>query len=297
MKQWQSWLHNIFLRTDRWDELDQSNQRHKYTFHFILGCLMISLFTPIIAYLVDDMFLSRTTTLIGCFLLAGISYLLIIFGIEHTVKQLQEQSKRITLYEKQVVALARHREQVHCYIHDLKNHLLVNEAGHGQSGMEPAHDEPIIEPSPNTLEILIEIKTNQAKKRGVSFVFLSDRMIAHRLSHRDIVCLFGNLFDNAINAAAKIKGGKVDGYAKCIKGMVIIRMINSSPLVLFYRGLPMRRKNFGMGYGISIIRAIVKKYHGNINYSQQDKRINLDIILYPSIMNTSRGESNEMSCV
>lgn len=92
------------------------------------------------------------------------------------------------------------------------------------------------------------------------------------LEELDRIVLFGNLLDNAIEAASKTEKGyvKVDIYMGN-KALLVCRIENN------FKILPKKRMQeylsikdgFGHGYGLKNVRRIAEKYHGNLYLEEQ----------------------------
>lgn len=234
--------------------------------------------------------------MLGILLLIFVAHSIYHIGYMAAFDQLHQETSRRQTYEKQVLRMSQHYEELQRYLHDMRNHLAVrlhtrssDDAGYTVLGL------PKLSPLPDTLEILIGAKRQQAKTKKVIFDFQYDELIEYHLSSRDIIALFGNVFDNAIKAAGKIRGGSVIGQARVIKGAIVIALENSAPQTLFFNRRPRRSATLGKGRGVSIIESVVLKHDGMMEYHQLDGKIRLEIILYPSIMKDRNGGADEMS--
>ncbi len=98
--------------------------------------------------------------------------------------------------------------------------------------------------------------------RNVDFSFIKDS---------EITALFDNLFENAFEATRKCSNKFINievDYRN--ENYIFIKMLNSiNNKPLFQNGLPITTKKDKKGHGIGIksILKIVKKYHGNLDYT------------------------------
>ena len=81
----------------------------------------------------------------------------------------------------------------------------------------------------------------------------------------DITTIFGNLLDNAIEAAEKLEGGKyisikIGSYHK----MIAASIENNCGEVKWKNGFPVSAKGKGGGIGLLNVQSSVKKYDGNL---------------------------------
>ncbi|HHT20214.1 MAG TPA: sensor histidine kinase [Tissierellia bacterium] len=199
------------------------------------------------------------------------------------LQELKEEIEQREIYQTKLIRYIDHYEELQRFLHDIKNHLAVNQV------LKRYHDWPELS-WVQTLDILIEAKRCQARAEGVDFEFERDDLVEAYLSDRDIIRLFGNLFDNAISAAAKGPPGTVSGRVSCIKGAMIVLLENSSPSTRLIEGFPTRQNHPSSGKGIVIIRSVVSKHQGSIEYHQANGKISLEIVLYPSIIRDSKGD-------
>lgn len=100
----------------------------------------------------------------------------------------------------------------------------------------------------------------------------------------DILALFGNALDNAIEEVQKEVSPEkriISLRVSCEMNMLFIHMDNyCSSSLIFNEGFPLTTKadkNYH-GFGVKSIRYIVKKYNGDVNMYLQDGKFNLDIL-------------------
>lgn len=98
------------------------------------------------------------------------------------------------------------------------------------------------------------------------------------ISNEDISVLFGNLLDNAIEAAEKAEKRIIELKIKGKGEHISICMANS------YKKLPDKnmtstKNKPGHGYGVGNIKRIVSKYGGTIEFSNNDNRFFVNIMM------------------
>lgn len=119
--------------------------------------------------------------------------------------------------------------------------------------------------------ILVE-RNEYALKKGIKLdIFLENFLPVNFITDADMISMFGNLLDNALEAAEKCEEGKRFVSAKFFMGnpyLFMLRMENTFTGEIKYNGDKMRttkdnEEEHGMGVGI--VRKLVKKYKGTLN--------------------------------
>jgi hypothetical protein len=216
----------------------------------------------------------------GCIVLADL-YLL------HYVKTLSEKS----FYENQAKALEQQANIQYSYylleserynntlkvLHDVNKHIKMiedlYETNQGKAAAEyTSHINDILKPlipvqySGNPiLDILLTDKDMDMKDKGIDFNVYIDNVDMNHIEPIDITTIFGNLLDNAIEAAEKTDGNKfvcvrIGSYHQ----MISIRIENSSNYVKWKNGTPVSEKGENRGLGILNVRRSISKYDGDI---------------------------------
>lgn len=121
----------------------------------------------------------------------------------------------------------------------------------------------------NSLNLVLNQKRKMAEKCGVGFEVKAERENASGYTGKvqvyDLNVLLSNLCDNAIEAAARVKNGKVRLHITRKKAYLKIEMENSTDgnVLLQNPQLKTTKKNKDFhGFGIRIIKNIVKMYDG-----------------------------------
>ena len=103
------------------------------------------------------------------------------------------------------------------------------------------------------------------KEKGISVTIKVDNVNLNFLAPIDITTIFGNLLDNAIEAAEKLEGGKyisikIGSYHK----MIAASIENNCGEVKWKNGFPVSAKGKDGGIGLLNVQSSVKKYDGNL---------------------------------
>lgn len=212
--------------------------------------------------------------------------------------QLREQDiykQQTAAYQNQFELMKESQSRIRALRHDMKNHVLALEGL--ARGSKP---EKVIEyldsmqefmknPSEHiytgneALDSLLNYKLQRAKeelKKVETDIVLPEKM---NLRSFDFNVIVGNLLDNAIAASIQTDERFLKFSIRMENGVLLLYMINSCT------GIPegvceMRRlsekSSAGHGVGITSVRRIVEKYHGDMEMHCKDNRMETEIVLY-----------------
>ena len=127
-------------------------------------------------------------------------------------------------------------------------------------------------------------KKIKAKEKNIEFTYDLNCPAIKIIDDIDIVGLFGNIIDNAIEAANKaVSDKKVFVEAQYYKGVLHIKCINSkstedNPVENNFETT--KNNKFIHGWGRKIIKDIVKKYGGTLKEIDNKDLFELDILLF-----------------
>ena len=202
----------------------------------------------------------------GCIVLADL-YLL------YFVKMADEKN----YYEKQLIALEQQAKVQYEYyltqtkkydqtvhiLHDVNKHIKAIEGLYGAeqgntAGEYAAEIRELLKPlipvqytENPILNILLTDKESVMREKGISVTIKVDNVNLNFLAPIDITTIFGNLLDNAIEAAEKLEGGKyisikIGSYHK----MIAASIENNCGEVKWKNGFPVSAKGKGGGIGL-----------------------------------------------
>lgn len=202
-----------------------------------------------------------------------------VFDLQQENILLQDQMKGI---DKNLIDSQNDERKIISIRHDIKNHLLMIysliNSNNNKEAIKYIDNMKIINYSENenvktnnlSLDTILNIKISQAKNKNINTV-LNVKKIPYNLKidSYDICVLFGNLFDNAIEANLKLKENerKISMYMAYEENKLIITMENKiRGTVKFKNGMPITTKIDSASHGIGTknIHNIINKYHGMI---------------------------------
>lgn len=209
-----------------------------------------------------------------------IYYYLNFVGLSYKMeKKVIEANQQLELKRIYYTNLKKSYEENRKIIHDFKNYIQVLENTYkkNKSGADILKEQLYnkldlnkvkYQTSSEILDIILMDKENESQKKGIEFIFKMEILDISFISEIDIITIFGNLYDNAIEAAEQ---NEKDRYIKTaiyrIKEMMIIRMENSCNNKLEYinNNNIKSTKSGHSGIGLKNVNGTIKKYNGIFN--------------------------------
>ena len=228
--------------------------------------------------------------LIALYLIVSFGAMLVIIIMLQTVKRKQREERENAVLAGQIADMENHIhevEKMYCDIrslrHDMGNHIMTLENLYRREEWEEAEKyagkiREALEVSPLSIkssnpvtDIILEEMRIKAESRGISFQSDFAFYAASVIDTFDISVILNNALTNAIEGAAssnsKYPAVHVLSYRKRNAFMLEVRNSFTGELVLSKEsGLPITNKEDGQqhGYGLSNIRRVAQKYHGDI---------------------------------
>lgn len=133
----------------------------------------------------------------------------------------------------------------------------------------------------DALDAILNVKQSAAFHAGISFSPVITETLRF-MAAEDICVLFGNLLDNAIEAASRaptkeitLTIGKSDEYAMItLRNSIARSVLGDNPTLDTTKTI-----KEGHGYGIKNINKIVQKYGGHLRYYEENDRFVTEILL------------------
>lgn len=212
----------------------------------------------------------------------------------HLVNELSAVNNVLHSQYEQYNAYKESTEQLQRRLHDVKHQIEVLE-------LEPSQDKrkdylsnlkdslqsysTLIKTGHPVIDVVLTRKNIQCLENHISLTCITDGGLLTFVDTMDLVSLFGNLLDNAIESSQKITNSS--------KRVIHLRLSQKANFALFtienYYEIPVELEN-GLpkttkkdihqhGYGLKSISYIVKKYHGNMTINYQDNWFTVRILL------------------
>ncbi len=231
----------------------------------------------------------------GCIVLADL-YLLYFVKMadeksyyENQVKELEQQAN--IQYEYYLAQTKKYDKTVQI-LHDVKKHIKAIENLYATCQEQTAGEyineigdllKPLI-PIQYTgnpiLNILLTDKEMLMKDKGISMEIKIDNVSLDFVEPIDVTTIFGNLIDNAIEAAEKAEGDR-HIYIKIGSRhqMISIRIENSCNNVRWKNDMPISMKEKHGGIGLLNVKSSIEKYDGSLKLKQENQRFIAELFL------------------
>ena len=134
-----------------------------------------------------------------------------------------------------------------------------------------------------TLDTILTQYNLLCDKHGIRFSCIADGKLLDFMSSTDLVALFGNIMENAVEAVRELPRDErsISLSVQSVMGMVSVHAENPHIRALVFKnGLPKTTKANGEyhGYGIKSIDLIAKKYCGTLTIDANVKSFRIDIL-------------------
>ena len=134
------------------------------------------------------------------------------------------------------------------------------------------------------LDMILNQKEKEAEKQKTQMQISTEVFTTLPFSDREIISLFGNLLDNALEACEQIKEGERWIHIKMNKKnqLLYIEIVNAAKNTGIQTDENFVSKKDGVlhGYGMKNIRDIVEQYNGMFQCKSQEDRFEVVITIY-----------------
>ncbi len=204
--------------------------------------------------------------------------------LQHTIRQSEQQYK----ISRDTV------DMINIKCHDMKYKLDAAILGSGVSAdafadlrRSIAIYDSVMETGNPLLNVLFTEKSLYCESQGITLSCMVDGGLLSFMEDGDLYCMFGNIVDNALEAVTKIKEREkrvINVVVKGREGMALVQVENYfTGLLRGEDGEPVTTKddkNYH-GFGLRSIRAIARKYGGEMNVDAHGDVFSLTL-LFPT---------------
>lgn len=271
----------LLLRQRIRDFIDSGPDRFSFLLLLIPLVSSIAINILVMPYIDANYVSPANSRSIAYLLLATLSYLMLILS----VYALSEQKKRMEMEKLQAVIQAQHDfyqhkadadQTVQNMYHDMKNHLScirhMSDSAQIAAYVDSISAEIAFYGSQvNTGNVFLDAVINEkyalAEKKHIPFLPVIDYPKNSPLRSHDICTVFGNLLDNALEAAEKV----ADPRERCVTlkvfsldGCLMISVNNSMAQAPTQEGGRYKTTKTGAGHGIGLrsVDMCLQRYHG-----------------------------------
>lgn len=235
------------------------------------------------------------TVNMGCIVLADL-YLLYFIKVANEKNYLEGEvlileKQAYMQYEYYLMQEQKYNVTVHI-LHDVDKHVknIENLCVNGENGEAAEYVKEIrnmLEPlipvrytGNPILDILFTDKATISREKKIKFDIKVDNINMDFLEAIDATTIFGNLIDNAIEAAEKVtKNRYIQISISPYQEMVLVRIENTSLPLRWKNGVPISEKGKNHGIGLLNVKRSIEKYDGDISFQQKGGIVTVDLLL------------------
>ena len=201
-------------------------------------------------------------------------------------------------YQAEFELMRQSEQQISALRHDMKNHLAVLREYAAQGRIDRLEqylntfDQKLTRPgfvhtgNPD-IDSILNYKLGQAEQSGARLTLDVKLPEGFTADAFDLNVMLGNLLDNAVEALAGSEEKLLSLSLRAERGVLFLRIVNSYDGVTLQAAGPdgpvyrSRKSGEGHGLGLSIVRHIVDKCHGELRIDSGKTRFTVEAILYP----------------
>lgn len=270
----------------------------KYT---LIICLISIIFMAINYYIIDTNSKTNNSEIrvfSVVFFLISITLILVILNLILKLAENYQQKQDIALLELQNDMLINsERNTEHAFnlwrssIHDYKHKIIAIKHWLDEDNIKQVkqfiekENESLtqkvfyIKTGNDVVDAIINTKQRLAEEKGIIFSVSITMPSPCRISDIDIVCILGNLIDNAIEACAAQNKKYIDIVAKKIKNKLMIKVINSYQNDLPAEMITTKKEKTFHGIGLKNVKNIVDKYGGTFEIIKEKDEVIAEIMV------------------
>lgn len=129
------------------------------------------------------------------------------------------------------------------------------------------------------VDVIVNTKQKIAEEKGIKFTINAIMPKECVITEMDIVCILGNLLDNAIEACEEQDEKYINVIIKEVKKMLFIKVVNSYDKEFNNEMKTTKEDKIYHGIGLKSIKSIVEKYNGNYLLEKIDNKVISSIMI------------------
>lgn len=200
----------------------------------------------------------------------------------------------LKLQEQMLRNRCREMQKTRQIAHDMRNHVMTLKKYDNERNGEQLHEyiqslgqeltlyETQVWTGIEILDYLLTQEKKKADQRNIAFHIETQRIDELPFSDVEIVSVFGNLLDNAIEACEKMKTEKrwIHVLLKKQRHMFFMEIVNSVEQEADQKNVEKNKEGGLHGYGLMNVRQIVERYKGEMNCQATGGEYSVTIIMY-----------------
>ena len=222
---------------------------------------------------------------VSLYIVFPILCLALLVGMLHQDKMIKQIEKQEVYYSELENRQRIKNEELEKIRHDLANHIsVINDMGSIDYAKEVLYviDGELKSGVP-IIDCLLDEKERNCKAKGIHLQEQLTDVSGSTVSNFDWISLLANLLDNAMEACERAGNEKEIGLELRRNGVYIIIELNNRKCAeekpVENKFATVKQKKQGHGYGTKIIKDIVKKYDGRLQYEDLGDRMNIHIVM------------------
>ena len=229
---------------------------------------------------------------LGIYFISSIVIILLVFSLVLKLGENYHQKNEISLLELQnemMIRTEKNTEQVFNMwrgsIHDYKHKIFAIrhwlEEGNVDNVKEFVEQECenltqkmfYVKTGNSAVDSIINTKQKIAEEKGIIFSSNISLPAEYAVSDMDMVCVLGNLIDNAIEACEKQTSKYIEVDISEVKKMILIKIVNSYNGEKNDTSVTSKKEKTMHGIGIKNVKKIVAKYKGAYDMECEDDEV------------------------
>lgn len=229
---------------------------------------------------------------LGIYFISSIVIILLVFSLVLKLGRELHQKNEIPLLELQnemMIRTEKNTEQVFNMwrgsIHDYKHKIFAIrhwlEEGNVDNVKEFVEQECenltqkmfYVKTGNSAVDSIINTKQKIAEEKGIIFSSNISLPAEYAVSDMDMVCVLGNLIDNAIEACEKQTSKYIEVDISEVKKMILIKIVNSYNGEKIDTSVTSKKEKTMHGIGIKNVKKIVAKYKGTYDMECEDDEV------------------------
>lgn len=229
---------------------------------------------------------------LGIYFISSIVIILLVFSLVLKLGENYHQKNEISLLELQnemMIRTEKNTEQVFNMwrgsIHDYKHKIFAIrhwlEEGNVDNVKEFVEQECenltqkmfYVKTGNSAVDSIINTKQKIAEDKGIIFSSNISLPAEYAVSDMDMVCVLGNLIDNAIEACEKQTSKYIEVDINEVKKMILIKIVNSYNGEKIDTSVTSKKEKTMHGIGIKNVKKIVAKYKGMYDMECEDDEV------------------------
>lgn len=239
-----------------------------------------------------------TTFLCAVIVILNLCVLYLYRILSENYVKLREQDiykQQVFAYQNQLEVIIESQNRIRALKHDMKNHILTVQRLAQKKQQEEllkyleSMQEFMTNPSEHVytkneaLDSLLNYKIQKAEERLEKIetdIVIPERMKLHSF---DLNVVLGNLLDNAIAASEQTEEKSLKLKMRMEKGILFLYLVNSckgiSEGVCDVKKMS-EKSSDGHGMGLSNVKRIIEKYHGELEMNCENQHMITEVLLY-----------------